>query len=243
MLLGSATCLAVTLALAVYVARGQGPSAVDRATAGWLHENRVVALDRIWRAVALLGGSAVLGAVVLACCILAWRRATPRWVVFFVSSYVGVEALFWSLKVVVDRPRPPFSLRLATASSPSFPSGHAAVAAAVGAALLVAARATTLLPSRAVLATFIGLPLVVGFSRLALDVHWLTDVLGGFSLGLGWVLLCAALVLRDRVGPPRQAEVERVRSLPPAAHDAQEADHGQNDHDYHEDGPEHVELL
>jgi membrane-associated phospholipid phosphatase len=140
----------------------------------------------------------VLGVVVLASCVLAWRRVGPRWMAFLIVSYAGVEVLFWALKVVVDRPRPPTSLQLATVASSSYPSGHTAVATAVSASLFILEwRTSRLLLRRTALVALVALPLVVGFSRLALGVHWLTDVLGGLLLGVGWVLLCAALVLRD----------------------------------------------
>ena len=51
---------------------------------------------------------------------------------------------------------------------------------------------------RKVPAALVALPLAVGLSRLALGVHWLTDVAGGALLGLGWVLLLAALLVPAR---------------------------------------------
>jgi membrane-associated phospholipid phosphatase len=206
-LLGGVACLALTLALAAYVGRAHSPPAMDRSTARWLRENHIDALDPAWRGVGLLGGSAALGAVVLASCVFTWRRLDRRWLAFLVGCYTGTEVLFWSLKLVVDRPRPPLSVRLATVASGSFPSGHAAIATAVGASLLIVAAQTTR-PGlwRMALATLVGLPLVVGLSRLALGVHWLTDVIGGFLLGLGWVLICAALMQRDRDGTARHAK-------------------------------------
>jgi membrane-associated phospholipid phosphatase len=204
LLLGAAACFALTLALAVYVGRATSPPAVDRDVAQWVHEHRIDALDPAWRAVALLGGSAGLGAVVLASCVLAWRRLDRRWVTFLLASYIGAEVLFWSLKAVVDRPRPPVSLRLATAGSQSFPSGHTTVATAVGASLLIAATQIAEPRLRRVaMVALIALPLVIGLDRLALGVHWFTDVIGGLLLGLGWVLLCAALMSRVSAARPR----------------------------------------
>lgn len=192
-------CLLAYVALAVWIGLADGPPAIDGATARWMHANRIDSLATTWRAIALVGGSITLGVVMLAGCVVAWRRAGGRWLTFLVMSYAGVELLFWSTKAWVDRPRPPVSLHLATVGSPSFPSGHTAVATAVGASLLVAASRTRRLRlRRAAVVGLVALPVVVGTSRLALGVHWLTDVVGGALLGLGWVLALAALLIPAR---------------------------------------------
>jgi undecaprenyl-diphosphatase len=100
------------------------------------------------------------------------------------------EALTWSLKFLVGRARPAF-LDGFTAASPSFPSAHATVAASLYGFLGLAVAAG--LPGRraAVLtgtAAFVGL---IGFSRLFLGLHYLSDVAagylaGGAALWLGW---------------------------------------------------------
>jgi len=174
------------------------PLPIDEAVVHAVHDGRLDALEGAWRFLALAGGSAGLGVVLLAGCVLAWRRGGPRWLAFLIGAYAGTQVLFWSMKLVVDRPRPPPSLQLATVGSPSYPSGHAAIATAVAAALVIAAaRARRPLVRRPLLALLVALPPVVGLSRIALGVHWATDVVGGALLGLGWVLLLAALVLPD----------------------------------------------
>lgn len=190
--------MAASGTLAVVVGRASSPPSVDRDTAIWLHENRFDSLSVIWQAIALLGGSAGLAVAVLASCALARRYAMSRVPSFLLMSFIGVEALVLVMKVVVDRPRPPTSLWLATVASPSYPSGHTAVATAVGVSLLIAWWSSCRPPFRRLkLAGLVALPLVVGASRLALGVHWLTDVIGGALLGIGWVVLCAAIVPRN----------------------------------------------
>ena len=106
------------------------------------------------------------------------------------ATLILAEALTWSLKFLVGRARPPF-LDGFTAVSPSFPSAHAAVAASLYGFLGLAVAAG--LPGRrgAVLvgtAAFVGL---IGFSRLFLGLHYLSDVAtgyltGGTALWVGW---------------------------------------------------------
>ena len=131
LLAASALLIGASLVLAVLVGRADETPGVDRSVADWMHANRVDDLDRTWRAIALTCGSAGLGVVVLASCVYAWRRGGTRWLTFLLGSYIGTEILFWSMKTIVDRPRPPVSLRFATAGSPSYPSGHTAIATAV----------------------------------------------------------------------------------------------------------------
>lgn len=218
LLAASALCIAASLALALVVGRGDAAPGIDRAVADGMHANRIDDLDGTWRAIALTCGSAGLGVVVLASCVFAWRRGGPRWLAFLLGSYIGTELLFWALKAVTDRPRPPLSLRFATVGSPSYPSGHTAIATAVGAALLVAASRTARpLLRRSAVAGLIALPVVVGVSRIALGVHWFTDVVGGALLGLGWVLALAGL------GLPGRAEAGGAADADPAGRPDQPA--------------------
>lgn len=141
----------------------------------------------------------------VASCAFAWRRGGPRWLAFLLGSYAGAEILFWAMKASVGRPRPPASLHLVTVGSASYPSGHTAIATAVSASLMVAAWRSRRIALRGGVLALVALPPAVGLSRLALGVHWLTDVAGGALLGLGWVLLLAALLVpvRPRGDPAR----------------------------------------
>lgn len=104
----------------------------------------------------------------------------------FVVIVMAGEALLETVsKVAVDRHRPIFAHPVASAAGKSFPSGHA-MGAVVAFGLLV-----MLVPRRAkVAAAVVGVlaVVVVSYSRLALDVHYLTDVLGAWLLGAAWLL-------------------------------------------------------
>ncbi len=109
------------------------------------------------------------------------RRAVV--LVLIVGAGAAVEA---GAKALVARPRPDLLPHLDHVTSPSFPSGHAANSAILylALALLVPARYR-----RIALLLAAALIVAIGISRVALAVHWPSDVLAGWSLGLGWILL------------------------------------------------------
>lgn len=130
-------------------------------------------------------------AIICATGALLWSEARMAVLSRFVTTVVGSEATTWVVKYLVDRPRPTFLPDVASASSPSFPSAHAAGSLAlVGAlAIIVAGRLDG--RSQRVVVGLVAAVLValVGFSRLLLNVHFPTDVAGGFLVGGFWVLV------------------------------------------------------
>jgi len=93
----------------------------------------------------------------------------------------------------------------------SFPSGHATMSAAVMVSLcyVLAREKIISWPSAIILGGTV--PLVVGLSRLYLDVHWTTDVVGGWTVGLFVAALSAALYERLRSSAPPAGEIDSVQ--------------------------------
>lgn len=103
-------------------------------------------------------------------------------------------------KALVNRPRP--ATMLVAAPSTSFPSGHALEAmAALLAVLCFFFPMVNGLIRRIAVAVVAVLLLTVGISRVALNVHYPSDVLAGWSLGYLYFLLCL-LIFRPPVRPP-----------------------------------------
>lgn len=150
----------------------------------WLHG---VALD-----ITALGSVAVLSLIVLGVCGFLALQGLDRYALFvFLSSLTG-WMLNDLLKLAFGRPRPDIVPHLREVVTLSFPSGHAMTSAVVyltlGALLM---RLTTRTVTRvycigaAMLTT-----VLVGLSRIYLGVHYPSDVIAGWLIGLSWALLC-----------------------------------------------------
>lgn len=139
-----------------------------------------------------LGSMTVLVLFVLAVAgALLARRQYHALVLLLVAAFGGM-LLNVLLKPVFGRPRPDVALRLTEVRSLSFPSGHAMGSAIVY--LTLAALLARLVRPRALKLYFLGLAalltFLVGTSRVYLGVHYPTDVLAGWTVGLAWALLC-----------------------------------------------------
>lgn len=149
-----------------------------------------------------LGGIAVLLLFVLAVMgyLLRQRAYGALWLVLIATT--GGTLLSFALKFFFGRERPDAVLHLVTVRSPSFPSGHAMLSAVVY--LTLGALLTQVTPRKVDKIYFIivaiVLTLLIGVSRVYLGVHYPTDVLAGWSVGLAWALLCwtVARILRRR---------------------------------------------
>jgi len=108
---------------------------------------------------------------------------------FFLLSFLGATLLFNLFKFTVQRARPETSLF--ELSTYSFPSGHTTMATVLALSLyfIFAGRIKEGFPRMLLLFVCVFWPLTIAFTRVYLDVHWFSDVIGGLSLGLFWVTL------------------------------------------------------
>jgi undecaprenyl-diphosphatase len=149
-----------------------------------------------------LGGIAVLTLMVLAVVGYLVQQRAYGAMRFILIATLGGILLSFTLKQFFGRERPDIALHLVTVRSPSFPSGHAMLSAVVY--LTLGALLTQVVPRRVDKIYFITvalmLTLLIGVSRVYLGVHYPTDVLAGWSVGLAWALLCwiVARLLRRR---------------------------------------------
>lgn len=157
-----------------------------------------------WQAVSTVLGPSALRGVALAGIGVALVRRKARVAAFLALSVLGMGLVTVAAKAISERPRP--ATALAFEPSTAFPSGHA-----MGIAVAVLAFATVAWPvlSRGGKAAAVGggtfLVVLVGLSRVALNVHHPSDVLAGWALGYLWYLVCLAVAFRTGARRSRSA--------------------------------------
>jgi undecaprenyl-diphosphatase len=157
-----------------------------------------------------LGSPTVLGLTVLAVTGYLFLHGLYRNGMFIFVASVGGWVLNWLLKAAFARTRPDIVPHLREVMSSSFPSGHALTSAAVyltlGALLMRIAEGR--LAKYYCIAIAMFLTFLVGSSRVFLGVHYPTDVVAGWIIGMSWALLCWVVerTLERRAGLKREKE-------------------------------------
>lgn len=148
-------------------------------------------LEEFLRDYSALGGYAVLTMAIVSFAIPGGLRHGRPYVRFFLVTVLGGFGVSMLLKLLFGRERPAIVPHLSHVATTSFPSGHAMMSLVVYLCigLLMARR----FQDRRMRAFLITLPLcltaLVGFSRVAMGVHYPADVLAGWTAGLTWLLI------------------------------------------------------
>jgi len=129
-----------------------------------------------------------IGFIVLLICIYLGYKKYYSDTIFFLSSIFGSSLLMFIIKFLVQRHRP--QLHIIEVSGYSFPSGHATISTALAFSLyLILSKRVKY--KKILFSLCIIYPLVISFSRVYLNVHYLSDVVAGIGLALFWVSLVA----------------------------------------------------
>ncbi len=140
------------------------------------------------RAFTFLGNSLIGIAISIAGIVLLWLLRRKQAAVAAMLVIAVGRVLVEVQKYAIARLRPVDEVHLVTVSTPSFPSGHAGNSMIVGLTFAILFFGRTRWKWTA-LAVALFLSFCVGLSRVMLGVHWPTDVIGGWTFGLLWVLL------------------------------------------------------
>jgi undecaprenyl-diphosphatase len=166
--------------------------AISRAASGW--RSAAPGFTSFTASFTEIGGARItLSVAAIAALTLLLRRHFGAALILVVTVLAERELVDW-LKDLTDRPRP--MAGVLTPGSMAFPSGHSANS--MTAFLAVALLATPIAYRRPVAIAAIILSLMVGLSRIFLGVHWPSDVIGGWALGLLAVGL--AIQIAERSG-------------------------------------------
>jgi len=174
----------------------------DAAVGHWVFSLATEDSSQFFFAITLLGSTwVILPASLL---LGGWLIYRKRWLHLgaLAFSVGGGTLLNVILKNIFLRPRPDFVNAFYHESGYSFPSGHAMISVLFyGMAAYLLARGMRWQGRVRLGVTVFTLALLIGFSRIFLGVHFLTDVLGGWAAGIVWLTVCVATL--EAISLPR----------------------------------------
>lgn len=171
-------------------------TAFDHAVLTWMHHHQIPWLTTLARGLAFLGSPPVVVAIAAFGTLagFVWRRVRgAAWTLPL--AVLGAGILIQAIKIAFRRPRPTLFAPLLHENGYSFPSGHSLIAIVVYGLLgyflmaLFQRRAARL----TIGALTAALIVLIGLSRPYVQVHYPTDVLAGWTVGLPWLVTCLAL--------------------------------------------------
>jgi undecaprenyl-diphosphatase len=168
----------------------------DAKLSTWLHSHGSPWLTEVMFVVTSFGATAVVTFIAIAFGLyLVWRRRF-FWLTALATSVAGGALLNRFLKYIFHRPRPHFDDPILQLTSFSFPSGHTMMATVLyGVVAVYLLSKTSDWRSRTIIIVAAGLLIgLVGFSRIYLGAHYLSDVMGAMAEGLAWLSLCLSVV-------------------------------------------------
>jgi undecaprenyl-diphosphatase len=145
-----------------------------------------------------LGSFVGLGFMTITASLTLWLCGYRRLAVALAVSVVLATLVSTGLKILIGRERPDIVVHTALTFTASFPSGHAFLSAvtllSIAGFVGLAARRDDI--TRVCLGLAWTMIILIGFSRVYLGVHWPTDVLAGWCLGIAWSSVAVALLGR-----------------------------------------------
>ncbi len=199
--------LLILIPLAVFAKTAQevwaeGGFGYDAPTLLFIHRFATPALDHVMVFITTVAGFYSLPVITLAACALFWFRRHRRWAVFLLLAVAGSGALMLTIKALFRRIRPHLWVSPAPETDFGFPSGHSITSISFFLALVLLAWPTRYRWPALILGS-LG-TLLVGLSRLYLGVHYPSDVIAAWAVGVVWTAVVFRVLFRRH--PLRQVE-------------------------------------
>ena len=162
----------------------------------WLHTHGSPVFSAFLLAITQMHSTLGIAVLTLIVVIYLWQHGDRYWVLSLLLTVPGGMLVNVIVKHIYHRARPTWDDPFLTLSSASFPSGHAAAATLFYGFLAVYMvwRMKKPLPRALAVLACTLMVAIVGFSRIYLGVHYLSDVLAAVSLGTAWLVLCIIFV-------------------------------------------------
>lgn len=168
---------------------------LDKTVFGYLSGLRTPNADKVMIAVTGLGDAAVVLAVAFAAVAVLAFAQRSRAILFLITAIAGAAAFVGGIKRFIHRPRP-LAMYDGVAEY-SFPSGHATMSVVLyGFVAILLLQSAPARWRREIAFGTLSLIVMIGFSRVYLGAHWLSDVVAGMAFGVSWVSLLALLYWR-----------------------------------------------
>lgn len=193
--------LLVLFALLALLVISDRADPVDQAILIWVQEDSSIRVDQIALEITALGSALVAAVLCLIATGLLWNDAR-RAALLLWPALIGGLILSRAFKLLFARERPElFDRGITYTRGASYPSGHALTAIVVFTLLayLTWQRTTSAAAHFLVITSWLALVLLVGWSRIYLGVHYPSDVVGGYLLGLLWAFFCIAPLRPARI--------------------------------------------
>jgi undecaprenyl-diphosphatase len=208
---------------------------VDRSVADRLNQwvSGDSPLVAVIKAVTWCGSNGVLWSVIVAAAVILLVRGLRRLAVYVIVTGAGALVLDPVLKSLVGRLRPVVAHPVSHGTGSSFPSGHSLGSIVCYGAVLLAFLPAVAPRFRTTARIGVGvLVAAIGASRLLLGVHYLSDVIGAWALGVAWLGLTAyafeihrrehgrpvTAPLAEGLEPESEEDLAPAEPEPPAAH-------------------------
>ncbi len=171
---------------------------IDYTFTNYLFHYRTVPLAKTFYLITHFADQITIIILLIASLVYLYFKKELAYLYALILTFIGTEGSVFLIKIFINRARPGADIAYYLEGSKSFPSGHSTIAMAFFGFITYYLIHHLKTRSKRSLIIFLGALIIglVGFSRLYLGVHYLSDVLGGFLLGALW--LVAGITFRER---------------------------------------------